>query len=532
MTTVKNIFVFAFILFLASCGKEKKSTLTTLIPVPQTATAETGYFTLRESAKIKTESSAEEVKSIAGYLVSKLKPSTGFALPVEEGPAAAGDIVLTLDNKKELGEEGYELKADPTQVKITAANPAGLFRGIQTLRQLLPASVEASSLQKNDWVIPACTITDRPNYEWRGFMLDVSRHFFSVSEVKRLIDQMAYYKLNVFHWHLSDDQGWRIEIKSWPKLTEVGGQTQVGGKKGGFYTQEQYKEVVKYAAERYITVVPEIDMPGHTNAALASYPELNCSEQSFNIAPGNEVKRKVPGLYTGIAVGFSTLCTSKETTYKFVDDVVRELAELTPGPYLHIGGDESHATKKEDYIPFVTRVQKIVAAHGKKTVGWDEVAITELQSNTLAQVWANAENGKKAIAQNAKVILSPAKKMYLDMSYDSTTKLGLHWAAYVEVDSAYAWDPTTWVKGISRENIHGLESALWSETIETQDDIDYMVFPRLLGHAEIGWSAAADGQPGSRNWPEYKTRLAHHGPRLKNMGIRFYQSKQVPWVEE
>ena len=290
--------------------------------------------------------------------------------------------------------------------------------------------------------------------------------------------------------------------------------------------------MVKYATERYITVIPEIDMPGHTNAALAAYPELNCSEQTLQLSPGNEVKRKVPGLYTGIGVGFSTLCTSKDVTYKFVDDVVRELAEITPGEYLHIGGDESHATKKEDYMPFVSKVQKIVASHGKKVVGWDEVAITTLEPNTLAQVWANAENGKLAIAQGAQVILSPAKKMYLDMSYDSTSKLGLHWAAYVEVDSAYAWDPTTWKKGIARENIFGLESALWSETIETQQDIDYMVFPRLPGHAEIGWSAAADGKPGSRNWEEYKIRLAHHGPRLEAMGIHFYQSKLVPWVKE
>jgi len=206
----------------------------------------------------------------------------------------------------QLGEEGYELTVTEDQVKLIAPNPAGLFRGVQTIRQLLPAAVENSTLQKNiDWSLPTGTIRDYPNYKWRGMMLDVSRHFFSVEEVKRLLDEMAYYKLNVFHWHLSDDQGWRIEIKSWPKLTTYGGTTQVGGGKGGFYTQEQYKEVVKYAQERYITVVPEIDMPGHTNAALASYPELNCSEQTIKLNPGNEVKRKVPGLYTGIEVGFS-----------------------------------------------------------------------------------------------------------------------------------------------------------------------------------------------------------------------------------
>lgn len=312
----------------------------------------------------------------------------------------------------------------------------------------------------------------------------------------------------------------------------MGGSTQVGGGKGGFYTQEQYKDVVKYAAERYITVVPEIDMPGHTNAALASYPELNCSEQTIRLTPGNEVKRKVPGLYTGIEVGFSTLCTSKESTYKFIDDVVRELAEMTPGSYLHIGGDESRATKKEDYILFINKVQQIVTSHGKKVIGWDEVALATLQPSMLAQVWANAANGKKAVEQGAKVILSPAKKMYLDMSYDSTSKLGLHWAAYVEVDSAYAWEPSTLLNGISRENILGIESALWTETIQTRSDIDYMVFPRLAGHAEIGWSATTDEKTGSRNWEEYKIRLANHAPRFKARGIQFYESKLVPWVKE
>jgi hexosaminidase len=532
--------VVAFGTTLFSCQSPKKddaklSPLNALIPVPQSVTQTGKTFEITEKTPVFVTNDAVEVFSIADFLVSKLRPVTGFALPVNKafGPLPEGSILITrADNDNQFGEEGYELEVTEKQVKLTASTAAGLFRGVQTIRQLLPAAVESSGLQKEvSWTIETTTIRDFPNYAWRGMMLDVARHFFSVEEVKRLLDEMAYYKLNVFHWHLSDDQGWRIEIKSWPRLTEFGGSTQVGGGKGGFYTQEQYKEIVRYAAERYITVIPEIDMPGHTNAALASYPELNCSDQTIRISEGNEMKRKVPGLYTGIEVGFSTLCTTKEVTYKFIDDVVRELAELTPGPYLHIGGDESHATKKEDYIPFISKVQEIVVAHGKKVVGWDEIASTSLKPNTMAQVWANAENGKKAIAQGAKLILSPANKSYLDMSYDSTTKLGLHWAAYIEVDSAYAWDPGTLVKGIARENIYGIESALWSETVQTRNDIEYLTFPRLAGHAEIGWSAAADGREGSRNWNEYKIRLANHGPRLKAMGINFYKSKLVPWVE-
>jgi hexosaminidase len=319
--------------------------------------------------------------------------------------------------------------------------------------------------------------------------------------------------MNVLHLHLSDDQGWRIEIKSWPNLTQYGSTTQVGGGKGGYYTQEQYADIVKYAQEHFITVVPEIDMPGHTNAALASYPELNCDG-------------KAPELYTGTEVGFSTLCTNKEITYKFIDDVIRELAAMTPGPYIHIGGDESHATKIGDYIPFVNRVQEIVAKHGKQVIGWDEIALSSLKPNSVAQHWANITNAEKAVSQGAKILMSPAVKAYLDMQYDSTSPLGLHWAAYIEVDSAYIWDPLTQVKGLQKENIIGIEAALWSETLTNLDEIEYMVFPRLPGYAEIGWTPDS-----MRSWDEYKMRLADHSRHFKAMDINYYQSNKVPWLK-
>jgi hexosaminidase len=335
-----------------------------------------------------------------------------------------------------------------------------------------------------------------------------------VEFVKKFIDTMAMHKFNTLQLHLTDDQGWRIEIKSWPKLTEIGGSTQVGGGKGGFYTQEQYSDLVKYAADRFITIVPEIDMPGHTNAALASYPELNCNG-------------KATELYTGTEVGFSTFCTKKDITYKFIDDVVREISELTPGPWFHMGGDESHATKKEDYIPFVNKVQDIVISHNKQVIGWDEISLGTIRPNSSAQFWANAENAKNAVSQGAKLIMSPAAKAYLDMQYDKSTKLGLHWAAYIEVDSAYNWDPANLVPGITKDNILGVESPLWTETITNLDEIEYMVFPRLPGYAEIGWT-----DPSQRNWDEYKERLANHGPRFSALGIDYYPSSLVPWKEK
>ncbi len=321
------------------------------------------------------------------------------------------------------------------------------------------------------------------------------------------------YKMNILHLHLTDDQGWRIEIKSWPNLTKHGGSTQVGGGTGGFYTQEEFKEIVLYAQDRYITIVPEVDMPGHTNAALASYPELNRDG-------------KAPELYTGIKVGFSTLDTRKEVVYQFVDDVVRELSAITPGPYFHIGGDESHVTEKADYIYFVNRVQAIVKSHGKFTIGWDEIANATLTDNSVIQYWAEKkdENALLAVSQGSKIIMSPSSRAYLDMKYDSLTVLGLDWAGTIEVDHAYDWDPATLVEGVGRNDILGIEAPLWSETVTNIDEIEHLVFPRIAGYAEIGWT-----RPDMRNWDEYKVRLAEQKERFETMGINFYPSPMVPW---
>jgi hexosaminidase len=499
-----------------SCKKKSLSDLSneSIIPAPVSITATGDYFKLNSGTDIYITGESEELKQIGQYLAEKLKPATGFEIEVKQATEASGrgNICLILSgNGTNPGDESYELNITKKNLQLSATTPAGIFRGIQTIRQILPAKIELSTPQEGPWKIPSGTITDRPDYDYRGAMLDVSRHFFGVDDVKRFIDLISYYKMNVLHLHLSDDQGWRIEIKSWPNLAIYGGSTQVGGGAGGYYTQEQYSEIVKYAQERYITIVPEIDMPGHTNAALASYAELNCDG-------------KARELYTGTEVGFSTLCAKKEVTYKFIDDVVRELVALTPGPYFHIGGDESNATKHDDYITFVERVQNIVKSHGKTVIGWDEIATTKLNEGSVAQYWDKAENAAMAVKQGAKVLFSPAKKAYLDMQYDSTTKLGLHWAAYIEVDNAYMWDPITLVPGITKENILGVEAPLWSETITNMDEIEYMVFPRLPGIAEIGWTPSLN-----RDWNDYRERLGRHGERFKAMGIDYYPSKLVPW---
>jgi hexosaminidase len=342
-------------------------------------------------------------------------------------------------------------------------------------------------------------------------LLDDARHFFGVAEIERLIDLLALYKLNRLHLHLTDDQGWRLAIRSRPRLTRLASSTAVGGGPGGHFTQRDYRRIVAYAAERFVEVVPEIDMPGHVNAALSAYGELACD--GIARAP-----------YTGIDVGFSSLCIRKEGTYAFVDDVVREIAALTPGRYLHIGGDEALSTDPGDYRFFVDRIQRIVRAHGKRMLGWEEIARAAIRRTTMVQHWHDPQLARAAVGKGAKLVLSPATKTYLDMKYTRSSQLGLVWAGTTSVSAAYDWDPATLVDGVGERDIAGVEAPLWSETISTRAGLDHLAFPRLLGVAEIGWSSAE-----GRSWREYRRRLAAHGPRLDALGIAFHRAPEVPW---
>ncbi len=536
---IQRIYIFCFALFLLTACQSKKHSdlaLVPIIPQPISVVPTNGVFEVNATTSIYVKSVNQEWTNVAKFLAEKLRPSTNFELKIVEAPEPpTSGIYFTSGGNAELGEEGYELAITENLMTISANQPAGAFRAIQTIRQLLPAKIEMTSAQQGPWEIATGTIRDYPTYAYRGVMLDVARHFFSVEEVKLYIDQLALYKINFLHLHLSDDQGWRIEIKSWPNLTAHGGKTEVGGGAGGFYTQKQYTELINYAQSHYITIVPEIDMPGHINSALASYGELNGgtivpTEGRVPINASNNIldgKSKPTELYTGTHVGWSTLRIEKEVTFKFVDDVIREISALTPGPYFHVGGDEAQVTKKEDYIAFVNRFQEIVKKYNKQMVGWEEIAQGNIDQETITQHWKLPKYALMAVEKGSKLIVSPAEKAYLDMQYDSTTKLGLHWAAYIEVDKAYNWNPTTLVNGIGKENILGIEAPLWSETISNSDEIEFLTFPRVLGYAEIGWSTNTN-----RNWDEYKIRLGKQAPRMKAMNIDFYQSKLVPWVKK
>ncbi len=529
------ILIVAIVVYLPSCNNKSDSSQARLAfesvtPKPVSAVASEGAFELNDKTTIVVEGTA--LTDVGEFLAAKLKPATGFNFPVtvEEAEESNNIYLTTADADPQWGEEGYQLTINENGIKLTANTPEGLFRGVQTLRQLLPETIEATTKQNGQWKIAAGTIVDYPNYKWRGAMLDVARHFFSVEDVKRYIDLISYYKINILHLHLTDDQGWRIEIKSWPNLTAIGGRTEVGGGEGGFYTQEQYAEIVAYAQSRFVTIVPEIDMPGHTNAALVSYPELNKgaavtpANASLSLEQEEKDKPKAGEVYTGIEVGFSTLHLNNEITLQFVADVIAELAAMTPGPYLHIGGDESHVTDKEDYIEFVKEFRTMVASHGKKMIGWEEIAQSDIDATDIVQFWNSPEYLNLALEKGAKVILSPSKKIYLDMKYDSTTAIGLSWAAYIEVDAAYQWSPETIVEGIEKEQILGVEAPLWTETVETIDDIEYLVFPRLAGVAEIGWSPASH-----RDWDDYRKRLVQQAKRWEIMDIDYYKSPLIQW---
>lgn len=464
--------------------------MTTVIPAPVSRVDGGGAFTLTSTATVGGESAvASYVGDVLGLSTSDA-PTIEFALGASPAPG------------------GCTLEITSTGIRAEADTAAGLFHAAQTLRQLLPPS-QASGITSAE--LPITRIGDYPRFAYRGAMLDVARHFFGVDDVKKYIDDIALLKLNHLHLHLTDDQGWRIQIDSWPELTKAGATTEVGGRGGGFYTKEQYREIVRYAASRFITIVPEIDLPGHTNAASVAYPELS----------------DIPvEQYEGIEVGFSSLAIRSDTTYRFVDDVIRELAELTPGPYLHLGGDESLSTTDDDFRYFIQRATAIAATYGKTLIGWHEMGrSTALPAGTIGQYWSFTTPQEGAavhtlsfVEQGGTIIMSPADVTYLDIKYDASTEMGLAWAnGPTSIADSYEWDPAAIVPGIGDDQLLGVEAPLWSETTPTIRDVEYMVFPRLASVAEIAWSPA-----GPRDFDEFSRRLDRFVDLLGALGINHY----------
>ncbi|MGW3657174.1 family 20 glycosylhydrolase [Streptomyces sp. NPDC005151] len=478
----------------------------TVIPVPQSMTLKGGHpFVLTKDTEIVVDGSG--AATVGGYLANLLRPSTGYPLPVSDHGRGKQVIELRVAGV-DLGVEGYQLEVNTDRVLLRASSAEGLSRGVQTLRQLLPAEVEAHRVQSGKWTVPAVHVRDKPRFAWRGSMIDPARNFLTVQEIKQHIDTLALYKINILHLHLTDDQGWRLAIKSWPRLTEVGGSTEWGPGPGGYYTQDEYRDIVAYAAERYITIVPEIDMPGHSTAAVRSYPELSCDGRA------------------------GELCPDKSVTDKFLDDVIREVAALTPGPYIHIGGDESDMSD-ETYVRFIQRAEHIVQKHGKRMVGWDEAATAGLSAHSVNQHWYYSDLAATAAQQGVPVVMSPASYAYFDMAYNKDTQ-GRAWAGRISVQRAYEWNPATLIKGVGESNVLGVEGPVWGfpewgdvpsgAAFDTFKGLQFMAFPRTAALAEVGWSAQQD-----RSWADFRERLGRQGARLERLASNYYRAPDVPW---
>ncbi|WP_190809335.1 family 20 glycosylhydrolase [Flagellimonas sp. S3867] len=523
----RAVLIFAVVISLAACQSQKKEinfpktdlSSVPLIPKPVKTVPTNSAFGLDSTTAILTSANDPAFEKAGRFLAEKINAKLGFKLSVnntlEEKEIDRFIYINQSDSIDLKTTESYQLYIKKDSIYLNAKTAAGAFRGVQTLRQLIPEQSNDTLTDHPLWLIPTGKVYDEPQFEYRGAMLDVARHFFTVDEVKKFIDLLAYYKYNALHLHLTDDQGWRLEIKSWPKLTEIGGKTEVGGGEGGFYTQEDYKEIIQYAADRHMIIIPEIDMPGHTNAASLSYPFLHAGG-----------KADKPRVRTDMKVGYSSFHTRKDTVYAFLDDVIGEIASITPGPYIHIGGDESHVTKKKDYLHFVEKVEKIVLKYGKKAIGWNEIAQAKLDPSTIAQLWNEPHSAMKAAEGGSRIIMSPAKKTYLDMKYDSLSQYGLTWAGMIPVDVGYNWSPENYVEGLPKEQILGVEAPLWSETISNSAELEYLAFPRAIGYSELGWS-----KPENRDWEDFRQRLAQQVPFLNRMEVNYYPSKLIDWAE-
>jgi hexosaminidase len=511
-----------------SSSEEKEISI---IPEPLSLKREAGTFVIERGTAIILGSNNVELRRVGEQLASKLRTATGYPLEIEMSAGTsrrANAILLTLDDRShDLGTEGYTLTVTKNSVEITATAPAGIFYGVQSFYQLLPVEVEKSAIVSGIvWSAPCVKIVDRPRFPWRGMHLDVGRHFFSKDSVERYIDLMAMYKMNMFHWHLTEDQGWRIEIKKYPRLTSVGAwrQETMGDctPHGGFYTQDDIREVVEYAKERFITIVPEIEMPGHCLAALAAYPELSCSGGPFRVG-------------TEWGVVYDVYCAGKEKTFQFLQDVIEEVASLFPGPFFHIGGDEvpklrwsncrwcqerikTEGLKDESELQsyFIKRIEKMLNARGKRLVGWDEILEGGLAPNATVMSWRGIQGGIDAAKSGHDVVMTPTSYCYFDY-YQGLEGEPTAIGGYLPIDTVYAYDPVPpALSAAEAKHVLGAQGNVWTEWIPNFRQVEYMALPRLCAISEVAWSDKS-----RRDFRDFQRRLEEHYNRLALRDVNF-----------
>jgi len=443
--------------------------------------------------------------------------------------AGATRVVLEIDPAQGSA-EGYALDAGAEGIRVTGHDAAGLFYGTRTLLQLMRRGERSGSgSDAADWSVPVVRIEDAPRFRYRGVMLDVARHFFGVADVERWIDRAVALKCNHLHLHLTDDQGWRIHIDAWPQLTGAGSGSDATGGPGGFYTKDDFRRIVAYAAARHLTIVPEIDLPGHTHAIGLGYPELveQPAITEADIAEAAALDQPLPvhgAPYAGWGVGHSSVKIHDERTYDLIRDVLAEVAELSPGPYLHIGGDECLGTSAADFALFFARAGRLAAATGKTPVAWHEAgAVDGLVPGMVGQYWGpavpqgdHAAHARRFAERGGALILSPSDRAYLDMKPRADHPRGLAWAGIVPLRTSYDWDPARVIDAVPETAILGIEAPLWTETVTTLAEADGLAFPRIAAQAEIGWSAQNGPE---RTWESFRARVAQLIPAWEASGI-------------
>jgi hexosaminidase len=546
------IIILTISLSFASSAQNKPSIA--IIPQPVSLKQNDGAFTLTNNTAIEILSDDNRVKEVAGYLSARLATPTGYSIKVNRvNSFSNSNIHLKLSGAAAGNKEAYELTVSPDEVTISADSAAGLFYGIQTLIQLLPKEIESKKVVKDQaWAIPAVSIKDLPRFGWRGAMLDVSRHFFTKQQVKDFIDDIVKYKFNVLHLHLTDDNGWRLEIKSLPKLTEVGawrperigkwGNTPRPDPKepknyGGFYTHEDIRELVKYASDRFVAILPEIDGPGHSLATVASYPELSCTDSSYYVSVGDKIMNWHSKGFTALLD--NTLCPANEKVYDFLDKVFTEMAELFPFEYIHMGGDECakdfwvnnpaiKALMKKEGLKdmhevqayFVKRVEKILKSKGKKLIGWDEILEGELPADATVMSWRGMKGGIKAAKMGHKVVMSPYNHAYYDL-YQGDPINEPPTYGMVRLHDSYNFDPVP--QGVDEKLILGGQGNLWTEQIQNTRHLQYMLWPRALAIAESVWTPKD-----KKDWKDFTGRVEAAFERMDEAEIKYSRSMYDP----
>lgn len=519
-------------LLLMLCVSIRSHAQVSIVPAPANLKTGKGHFALTPSSVIVCRDG--KVADMANYLRGQLEISVGFRLDVSASVTGKLPVIeLGIDSKLSHNAEAYTLDVEKQKVTIFGASASGLLYGIQSFIQL----TSPAASKKGAVLVPVVSVRDEPRFKWRGMHLDVSRHFYSVEFVKKMLDMMAFHKLNTFHWHLTDDQGWRIEIKKYPELTTISSvrkETLVGpyvevnrvfdGKPyGGYYTQDQIREVVEYASKLCITVVPEIEMPGHAVAALSAYPQLSCTGGPFDV-------------YTIWGVSDDVFCAGKEQTFDFLKDVLSEVVELFPGPYIHVGGDECPKTRWKEcplcqarmkelglkdemelQSYFIKRMEAFVAGKGKKLIGWDEILEGGLPERATVMSWRGYEGGIEAANTGHDVVMTPIDYCYFNFYQADPATEPLAFNGYIPLDKVYQFEPVpTHIAPDKAHHVLGAQANLWTEYIKTEENAEYMLFPRLCAMSEVLWSPK-----GAKDYNGFLVRLQTHLERLKARNVNY-----------